>query len=276
MQRVHKIALDPNNIQRTYLLKSAGVARFAYNWALAEWTRQYEAHKENPTLSKPSQTALRRQLNSIKREQYPWMMEATKCAPQEAIIDLGRAFSNFFAGRAKYPTFHKKGVRDSFRVSSGFFKVEDKAIQLPKIGWIRTRESLRWQDARLISVTISRTADKWFASIVCEIDSTTRTAVPQAKDNTIGIDVGVREYVCSDGARHTLPQAYRVSEKKLKRAQQSLARKQKGSNNRTKQREKVAKVHARTASIRADWLHKLSHEIVKNNAVVVIEDLNVK
>ena len=81
----HKIALDPNNVQATYFAKAAGVARFAYNWALAEWQRQYEAWKQDNSLPKPSQAALRRQLNAIKREQFPWMLEVTKCAPQMAI-----------------------------------------------------------------------------------------------------------------------------------------------------------------------------------------------
>ena len=81
----HKIALDPNNVQATYLKKACGVARFAYNWALAEWRRQYEAWKADNTLPKPSEAALRRQLNAIKRERFPWMLEVTKCAPQMAI-----------------------------------------------------------------------------------------------------------------------------------------------------------------------------------------------
>ena len=97
----HKIALDPSNVQATYFAKAAGVARFAYNWALAEWKRQYDAWKADNSLPKPSQAALRRQLNAIKREQFPWMLEVTKTAPQEAIIQLGEAFKNFFAGRAK-------------------------------------------------------------------------------------------------------------------------------------------------------------------------------
>ena len=82
----HKIALDPNNVQATYFARAAGTARFAYNWALAEWKRQYEAWKQDSRLPKPSQAALRRQLNAIKREQFPWMLEVTKCAPQMAII----------------------------------------------------------------------------------------------------------------------------------------------------------------------------------------------
>ena len=97
----HRIALDPNNVQATYLARAAGTARFAYNWALAEWKRQYEAWKADSTQPKPSQAALRRQLNAIKREQFPWMLEVTKNAPQMAIIQLGQAFANFFAKRAR-------------------------------------------------------------------------------------------------------------------------------------------------------------------------------
>ena len=81
----HKIALDPNNVQATYFAKAAGTARFSYNWALAEWQNQYEAWKADNSQPKPSQAALRRQLNAIKREQFPWMIEVTKNAPQMAI-----------------------------------------------------------------------------------------------------------------------------------------------------------------------------------------------
>uniref|UniRef100_UPI0025CE3805 helix-turn-helix domain-containing protein n=1 Tax=uncultured Thiodictyon sp. TaxID=1846217 RepID=UPI0025CE3805 len=88
----HKIALDPNNTQRTYLARAAGTARFAYNWALAQWQEQYQACQDNPLLAKPNEAALRRQLNAIKREQFPWMLEVTKCAPQQAIMQLGEAF----------------------------------------------------------------------------------------------------------------------------------------------------------------------------------------
>ena len=97
----HKIALDPNNAQATYFAKAAGVARFAYNWALAEWKRQYEARKQDNSLPKPTEAALRRQLNAIKREQFPWMLEVTKCAPQMAIIQLGKAFQSLASRRGR-------------------------------------------------------------------------------------------------------------------------------------------------------------------------------
>jgi len=276
MQRTHKIALSPNNTQRTYLTRCAGTARFAYNWALARWQEHYEAHRENLTLPKPSQCSLRRELNAIKREEYPWMLEVTKCAPQEAIIDLGRAFQNFFSGRASYPTFKKKGTHDSFRVSSGFFKIEGSKLRLPHIGWIQMRERLRWPEAKIVSVTISRTANRWYASVVLEAEGFGRKAQPFATTNTIGVDVGVREYVCSDASRHELPRAFRRKERALRRAQQSLARKKKGSANYNKQRLKVARIHAQITNVRADWLHKLTSGLAANNGVIVIENLNVK
>lgn len=99
----HKIELSPNNKHATYFAQAAGVARFAYNWGLENWKEQYKKHKENKTNPKPSQLSLRRYLNSIKKEQFPWMLEVTKNAPQMALIQLGKAFNNFFKGRAKYP-----------------------------------------------------------------------------------------------------------------------------------------------------------------------------
>lgn len=111
----HKIQLDPNNKQATYFAKACGTARFAYNWALAEWKRQYEAGE------KTNEAKLRRELNAIKRKDYPWMPEVTKCAPQLAIKDLGKAFNNFFAKRAEFPTFKKKGKKDSFGLSNDQF-----------------------------------------------------------------------------------------------------------------------------------------------------------
>ena len=105
----HKIALDPNDRQATYFARACGTARFCYNWALAEWQKQYTARKEDPSLSAPSEAALRRLLNSLKAEHFPWMAEVTKNAPQQAIKNLGAAFKRFFAGQGKYPRFQEEG-----------------------------------------------------------------------------------------------------------------------------------------------------------------------
>ena len=133
----HKIALKPNNKQATYFSKASGVARFAYNWALSEWQRQYTAYTENSSLPKPSQLSLRRQLNSIKREQFPWMLAVTKCAPQMAIIQLGKAFNNFFNHKAKYPKFRKKGIHDRFTITNDQFNIDGSRIRIPNLGWVR-------------------------------------------------------------------------------------------------------------------------------------------
>jgi len=276
--RTHKIALDINDKQRAHLARCAGVSRFAYNWALSEWDRMYEAWKEDNSLKKPNQMLLRRELNAIKREQFPWMLEVTKCAAQEAIIDLGKAFKNFFEGRSKRPVFKKKGIHDSFRVSSGFFSVKDKTIKLPIIGVLRMREELRYEGSRLISVTISRRANKWYASIVCELPEPARTSPekPAGPEKIMGVDAGVNTYVTSDGKVYETPRSYREAERKLRREQKSLSRKQKGSRNREKQKLKVAKTHARVSDIRADFLHKMTTGIVDDADTIVVEDLNVK
>ena len=95
MLLAHKIALDPNAAQRLYFARAAGTARFAWNWALAEWKAQYKAG------GKPSDVSLRRDLNQVKREQFPWMYDVSKCVVQEAIIDLGAAFRTFFEKRGR-------------------------------------------------------------------------------------------------------------------------------------------------------------------------------
>ena len=130
MLMAHKIALDPNNVQATYFARAAGTAHFADNWALAEWQRPYDAWKQDNSLPKPSQQSLRRQLDAIGREQFPWMLDVTKNAPQMAIIQLGQPFRNFFAGRAKYPTFRKKGIHDRFTLTHDPFSVEGCRIRI--------------------------------------------------------------------------------------------------------------------------------------------------
>ncbi|MDL2410973.1 transposase, partial [Rhizobium calliandrae] len=149
--------LDPTDKQGTYFARASGTARFAWNWALAQWQRQYAARADDPVLPQPSDTRLRRQLNSLKREQFPWMFDVTKCAVQEAIIDLGAAFGSFFEGRGRYRRFKKKGGRDSFCAANeaGTFRVDGQRIKLPVIGWVRMREAVRFT-GKLKRVTVSR------------------------------------------------------------------------------------------------------------------------
>ncbi len=164
---VHKIQLKPDKQQEEFFFKSAGVARFAYNWALSEWGKQYKAG------GSPTEYSLGKQLNAIKREQFPWMLEVSKNAPQQAVKDVGKAFKTFFrsikAGKkSKYPKFKKKGrCKDEFRPDNGSTKsknalnIQGKEVHIPKLGWVQMAEPLRF-NGKIISSTISRDSDKRF------------------------------------------------------------------------------------------------------------------
>ncbi|MGF1546756.1 MAG: RNA-guided endonuclease InsQ/TnpB family protein [Thiotrichales bacterium] len=271
----HKIALDPNNAQATYCSRAAGTARFAYNWALAEWQRQYEACKADSSLPKPSQMALRRQLNSLKGEQFPWMLEVTKCAPQMAIIQLGTAFKNFFAGRARYPKFHKKGIHDRFSLSNDQFSVDGSRIRIPNLGWVRMRETLRFT-GKIMSATVSRVADRWFVSIT--VDTQNDSRVPKAENQgAVGVDLGVSALATlSTGESITGPKAHKALLSRLQRLSRSLSRKAKGSENRKKAKLKLARLHARIGDIRRDALHQLTTDLTRRFHTIGIEDLNVR
>ena len=231
--------------------------------------------KANPSLPKPSQQSLRRQLNAIKREQFPWMLEVTKCAPQMAIIQLGQAFQNFFAGRARYPQFRKKGVHDRFTLTNDQFSIDGCRIRIPSLGWVRMREPLRFA-GKLMSATISRVADRWFASIT--VDTSDTSHLPKAENQgAVGVDLGVSALAAlSTGEMFPSPKPHKALLDRLRRLSRSLSRKQKGSANRKKARARLAKLHARIVNIRADALHKLTTDLTRRFHTIGIEDLNVR
>ncbi|MBU2761794.1 RNA-guided endonuclease InsQ/TnpB family protein [Acidithiobacillus sulfurivorans] len=291
----HKIRLDPNNVQATYFARASGTARFAYNWALAEWQHQYEAWKQDNRQPKPSQMALRRQLNALKREQFPWMLEVTKNAPQMAIIQLGDAFKYFWAGRANYPKFRKKGVHDRFSLSNDQFSVKGSRIRIPNLGWVRMRESLRFT-GKIMSATVSHVADKWFVSITVDTEeSPTRSAENQG---VVGVDLGVLALATlSTGEKIVGPKPHKALLKRQKRLSHSLSRKHKAakvklglganapipkgvrlpvSENAKKARAKLSRLHARIANIRQDALHKLTSDLTRRFHTIGIENLNVR
>ena len=277
---VHRIRLDLTREQEILFSQCAGIARFSWNWALAEWRKAYAARRENPELPAPSEAALRRELNKIKAEAFPWMLQAPKSVPQQAIKNLGAAFKAFFKRRADYPKFKSKDkCRESFRPDNGpgTFDISGKRLKLPRIGWITMCEALRFGsdlNPSLKSVTISREAGHWFAAITVEIDH-----APSSNHSlpTCGVDLGIRDLATlSSGRRVAGPKALRSNLSRLARLQRQHARKMKGGKNRAKSRQKVARLHARIRNIRQDCLHKLTTSLARDHSVVVIEDLNVR
>lgn len=235
MIRSHRIRLIPTTAQDRYFRRACGVARFAYNWALAEWQRQYD------TGERPSEARLRRQLNACKSERYPWMREVTKCAPQHAIKNLGRAYANFFEDleayrcgnlpreRVRRPRFKRKGSRESFRADNGVdrrhpdaVKTDGKHVKLPRVGWVRMREGVRF-DGRILSVTISERAGAWYANFSIDI----AYVGDDRTDNTsVGIDLGVTALAVfsDDTPKVPAPMPLRRNLRKLRRLSRALSR----------------------------------------------------
>src|SRR5262245_41113326 len=160
MLLAHKIALDPTTAQRRYFARASGTARFAYNWALAEWRRQYKAGET------PNDTSLRRELNKLKREKFPWMYDVTKAAVQEAFFELGLAFGAVFVKRGRYPRFKRTDGKACFCAANeaGTFRAEGERIKLPVIGWVRMREAVRFS-GRLKRATVSSEGGRWFVAL---------------------------------------------------------------------------------------------------------------
>jgi len=219
--------------------------------------------------------ALRRQLNRIKGEQFPWMLEVTKNAPQMAIIQLGAAFKNFFAGRAKYPRFRKKGLHDRFSISNDQFSLDGSRIRIPCLGWVRMRETLRFT-GKPMSATVSRVAERWFVSITVNVQN--NLPLPKAKNQgSVGVDLGVSALATlSTGEVITGPQAHKALLCRLQRLSRGLSRKVKGSKNRKKARAKLARLHTRVGNIRRDGLHQLTTHLTRRFHTIGIENLNVK
>jgi putative transposase len=273
MIRAHKIRIFPNSAQETALKKACGCARFAWNWALSKWEEIYKAG------GKPSALSLKKELNSLKEEQFPWMYESTKCAPDQAIINLGKAYQNFFKGiKAKRKVGKpklkaKKSSKDSFYLCNTAQRVKSGKLFVPNIsGGIGMSEEVRFQ-GKILSYTVSRDVDRWYVSVIVE----TEVAELPKTGKTVGVDLGIKTMATmSDGAvidnHHLLKKRMR----KLARKQRELSRKQKGSKNREKARVKVAKIHRTVRLARLDVLHQATTKLVRGYDTIVIEDLNVK
>lgn len=268
MQVTHKIKLDVTCKQADYCRRAAGTSRFVYNWALAEWNRQYEAG-EKPTANK-----LKKQFNAIYEEQFPWISEVHRDCHSQPFADLQVAFTNFFSGRSSRPSFKKRnGSRNAFYAANDKIRFNEKRIRLPVIGWVRMRESLRFV-GKINSARVVEECGCWFICVSVDVGELVKH---RTSDGAVGIDLGIKALATlSTGESIENPKPLRKAQRRLRRAQRKLSRRVKGSANRNKQRRVVAKIHRRVRNIRHDTLHKLTTRICRENQTAVIEDLNVK
>jgi putative transposase len=289
--QAYRFALQPSPSQRRSLQSHAGAARFAWNWALNQCNQRYLAEKK--WYSAPE---LHRLWNTAKKSDptLSWWHENSKCAYQESFRDLNRALRDYVKskrGERKgrklgFPRFKKRGkARDSFRLT-GALRCDHASVTLPRLGTIATHESTRKLarrldsgTARILSATISRTAQRWYVAFTVEIERN----IPECHSRpgtAVGIDLGVKAQItAADNTRNVivLPGAKPLAAGlvRLRRASGAHARKQPGSKNRRESVVKLARLHARIANIRADSLHKATSMLTERYETVVVEDLNV-
>jgi len=267
MIKAHKIRLHPTPEQAVYFAKAAGTARFVWNWALAEWKRHYEAGE------KPTAFKLKKQFNAIRREQFPWTWEVTKNASDQPFLDLGKAFTAFFEGKARHPCFKsKKRSKPSFYLANDQFELGDHRIWIPKLGWVNMAENLRFK-GKVTGARITNTADWWFVSLTVEL----LDELPEPRKAAVGIDVGLNRLATLSTAEEYENQAFlKAALRKLRQANKRLHRRKPGSKNREKARKQVARLHYRITSLRDDVLHKLTTRVASCYGIVGIENLNLK
>jgi len=278
--RAYKTELDLNNVQKTACAKHAGAARWAYNWGLSRKIAAYKAGEKTP-----SAIDLHRELNVLKKTELGWMYEVSKCAPQEALRNLDRAFTHFFrrvkekqAGRkvkAGFPKFKsKKNGLGSFRLT-GAIHIFEEAIQLPRLGRLRLKEHgyLPVGGVHILNATLSERGRRWFVAVQARVE----IPDPEATGKPIvGVDLGIaRLGTVSDGTQIRNPHALKNTLRKIKRLQRTVSRRQKGSANRRKAVDRLAKTHLRAANLRKDTLHQATSLLAKTKSAVVLEDLNV-
>lgn len=283
INRAYKVELAPNNKQRTLFEKSAGVARFAYNWGLKERIDLYEKEKKSVTAIDQHKSLCAR-----KKTELPWMYEVSKCAPQLALVDLEKAFKNFFRGfksdhRVGFPKFKSKHKNTpAFHLDTNSFYVTISTIKLAKVGEVRLKEKgyIPVKNVKYNSITVSKSAGRWFVSVQIEQEIPDPANIPET---VLGLDVGIETLVtCSNGETFENNKYLKKSKKKLAHAQKSLSRKEfdqktkKSSNNRNKAKLQIQKIYCRISSQRKDAIHKMISILVKTKPrYIVLEDLNV-
>ena len=266
--KTHKIALRPNSVQAAWFQSQCGYARFAYNNALSDFKAGLEIDEFR------SEFDLNNRWNSRKKSYGDWVRKQDQRVGLYAINGLANGIKRWKDKISKFPKYKKRGHKLSYTTDEQSVKAEGKRIKLPKIGWVKMFQALRFE-GEIIRVTISRTAHRWFVSITVE------TGTPHTPRDTrglpvIGIDVGINSLATLDNGKHyNNPSPLKRYEKKLAREQRKLSRKVYLSNNWYKQKDKVAQLHYRIACIRLDVHHKATTEIVNMASAIGIETLKV-
>ena len=274
IRQAQKVRIYPSNEQKQQLARAMGCCRWWWNYAL---NKSIETYKE--TGKGLSRSALNALLPDLKEEEETkWLKtDVYSQSLQQTSLNLSRAFINFFEKRARFPRFKSKHGKQSIGFPQSV-KIDGDKIKLPKIGLVRAVFDRRYA-GKIKTVTISKdSSDKYFASIVYEVEACFISR--KNGDKILGIDLGIKDFaIVNDGtktSKYANPRHIKKHEKNLARKQKKLTRKQPGSRSRQRAKKLVAKVHARISNSRQDFLHKLSRKLTNESKVIVVENLNVK
>ena len=272
MLKAYKYRLYPNKQQIEQIQKTFGCCRFVYNQTLAYRKKLYETKKESI-----SRIDCNNWKNKFLKVQYEWLKEIDKFALDNAVINMDSAYQKFFKEHSGYPKFkskrnNKKSYKTNYTNKNIEVSFEKNKIKLPKLKWVKTKVHREFV-GKIKSATISQVpSGKYFVSILVETEH-----IPMKEnDNSVGIDLGIKDLlITSDGEKFDNIRTTKKYEDKLAKEQRKLSHKVKGSKNWNKQRIKVARIHEKIHNTRIDNLHKISHQLISENQVIVSEDLAV-
>jgi len=269
INKTYKFRLSPTKEQEVLLNQHFGHSRWVYNHFLNERKEQYQADKKSDNYYKQAAT-----LTKLKKEEETkWLKEVNSQTLQFALRSLDTAFLNFFRGNAQFPKFKSRKHKNTFTVPQ-FGTIEDGKINIPKFKDGIKVKLHREVKGKVGKMSITKTpTGKYYVSIFTEqeIEDSSKT------NKQVGIDLGLKDFVItSDNKKFKNNRYTKKYAKQLKKAQQHLSRKQKGSNGFEKQKLKVSNIHEKISSCRLDTLHKVSHQLVNQYDLISIEDLNVK
>lgn len=278
IQKSHKILLDVTPETDAVFVSWCGAARWAYNFGLEKKKVAYEETKKSP-----GSYALMQDVVALKKtNEYAWLKDVPKSIPRMALMQLEAAYTNFFRrvkGSDKqkgFPKFKsKKRSKLAFRLEPDAISVKGQRVRIPKLGWLKMYQTIRFTGKLVGIICISKVAGRWYASFSVE------TEIPGPIENqekvAIGLDVGVKTLATlSDGKKFDNPKAFYCLERLLARAQRQMVRKQKGSKRWQKAKLRIQRIHKRIADVRANATHHVSAYAARNYSGVAIEDLNTR
>ena len=273
MLRAYRYRMYPTKNQEEMVNKHFGACRYVYNWGL-----EYKIQTYKETGKSISRFALNKEITLLKQREI-WLKEINSQSLQGATLNLDNAFTKFFREKKGFPHFKSKKNRiQTFKVPQNYkIDFNNNTIYLPKIGWVKTKLHRQFKGKQQTATISMTNTGKYYISILIDNKKSLPEKVKFNQKTTIGLDMGLTHFlITSNGVKINNPHPLKTELRKLKHGQQKLSRKQKGSNNRNKQRIKLSKIHERIKNIREDFQHKLSKTIVCENQAIAIEKLNIK